>query len=114
MWRQGAWGEVDLLHQGNATFANLAWITERLPSLDGLSKWTKLTETSVSPTAHNTIDEQTLTLSRRKRMLANGVRHVNPRSTGSSGPVRRTKTVVKPRAPSLLLKTSRKLDGMNT
>lgn len=48
MWRQGAWGEIDLLHQGNATFANLAWITERLPSLDGLSNWTKLTETSVS------------------------------------------------------------------
>lgn len=48
MWREGAWGEIDLLHQGNATFANLAWITERLPSLDGLSQWTKLEQTTVS------------------------------------------------------------------
>jgi hypothetical protein len=48
MWRQGAWGEIDILHQGNATFANLAWITERLPSLEGLSAWTALTEATVS------------------------------------------------------------------
>ena len=47
MWRQGAWGEVDLLHQGNATFANLAWITERLPELDTLSEWTRLAEVDV-------------------------------------------------------------------
>ena len=47
MWRKGAWGEVDLLHQGNATFSNLAWITERLPSLDSLSTWTKLAEVDV-------------------------------------------------------------------
>ncbi|ORY22614.1 hypothetical protein BCR39DRAFT_551149, partial [Naematelia encephala] len=44
MWREGAWGEVDLLHQGNATFANLAWITERLPLLDNMSRWTRLAE----------------------------------------------------------------------
>lgn len=48
MWRQGAWGEIDILHQGNATFANLAWITERLPSLEGLSTWTTLDEATVS------------------------------------------------------------------
>lgn len=47
MWREGAWGEIDLLHQGNATFANLAWITERLPPLDGLSKWTMLPASAV-------------------------------------------------------------------
>jgi hypothetical protein len=48
MWRQGAWGEIDIQHQGNATFANLAWITERLPSLEGLSKWTTLDKATVS------------------------------------------------------------------
>jgi site-specific DNA-cytosine methylase len=48
MWRKGAWGEIDILHQGNATFANLAWITERLPSLEGLSTWTALAEATVS------------------------------------------------------------------
>lgn len=47
MWRQGAWDEVDLLHQGNATFANLARITERLPSLKGMSKWTELADVDV-------------------------------------------------------------------
>jgi hypothetical protein len=48
MWRKGQWGEVDLLHQGNATFANLAWITERLPGLERMSTWTKLKEVDVS------------------------------------------------------------------
>jgi len=42
MWREGKWGEVDLLHQGNAAFAQLAWITERLPPLDALASWTPL------------------------------------------------------------------------
>ncbi|TYJ54912.1 hypothetical protein B9479_004420 [Cryptococcus floricola] len=40
MWRNGAWGEVDLSHQGNAAFANLAWITERLPPMNALEQWT--------------------------------------------------------------------------
>lgn len=44
MWREGNWGEIDLLHQGNTTFANLAWITERLPSLEEMAKWTDLAE----------------------------------------------------------------------
>ena len=48
MWREGAWGEVDLMHAGNTTFANLAWITERVPSLDTLSQWNKLSEADVS------------------------------------------------------------------
>ena len=48
MWREGAWGEIDLLHQGNTTFANLAWITERIPMLDSMSKWTKLSDVDVS------------------------------------------------------------------
>ncbi|WWD22469.1 hypothetical protein CI109_106962 [Kwoniella shandongensis] len=51
MWRHKAWGEIDLLHHGNATFANLAWITERLPPLDKLSKWTKLAEIDAVGTA---------------------------------------------------------------
>nr|XP_019014690.1 DNA repair protein Rad8 [Kwoniella pini CBS 10737]OCF53471.1 DNA repair protein Rad8 [Kwoniella pini CBS 10737] len=51
MWRPNAWGEIDLLHQGNATFSNLAWITERLPPLDGLRKWTALADVDVSGTA---------------------------------------------------------------
>jgi hypothetical protein len=42
MWTVGKWGEVDLLHHGNVTFSNLAWITERLPVLDSLSSWTSL------------------------------------------------------------------------
>jgi site-specific DNA-cytosine methylase len=48
MWRQGAWNEVDLLHQGNTTFANLAWITERIPPLESMGKWTKLDTVKVS------------------------------------------------------------------
>ena len=48
MWRDGAWGEIDLLHQGNATFANLAWITERIPFLDFAADWTRLTDVDVS------------------------------------------------------------------
>lgn len=44
MWRRGAWAEIDLSHQGNTTFANLAWITERLPPLDGLKNWTHITD----------------------------------------------------------------------
>ena len=48
MWRQNAWGEIDLLHQGNATFANLAWITERIPLLDTMSKWNRLADVDVS------------------------------------------------------------------
>ncbi|WVQ80273.1 hypothetical protein IAT38_002378 [Cryptococcus sp. DSM 104549] len=42
MWREGTWGEIDVPHQGNATFANLAWIVERLPPLDGLGEWISL------------------------------------------------------------------------
>lgn len=42
MWRRGAWAEVDLSHQGITTFANLAWITERLPPLDTLRNWTPI------------------------------------------------------------------------
>ena len=48
MWREGQWGEIDLLHQGNTTFANLAWITERLPSLDSLATWTRLVDVDAS------------------------------------------------------------------
>jgi hypothetical protein len=48
MWREGAWGEIDLLHQGNTTFSNLAWITERIPLLDNMSQWTKLDVVDVS------------------------------------------------------------------
>ncbi|OCF44062.1 DNA repair protein Rad8 [Kwoniella heveanensis CBS 569] len=51
MWRPDTWGEIDLLHQGNATFANLAWITERLPPLARLSKWTHLSEIDAHGTA---------------------------------------------------------------
>ncbi|WVQ62591.1 uncharacterized protein L199_000733 [Kwoniella botswanensis] len=51
MWRPNAWGEIDLLHQGNATFSNLAWITERLPPLDKLSKWTALADVDAAGTA---------------------------------------------------------------
>lgn len=42
MWKKGTWGEVDLQHEGNTAFANLAWITERLPPLDLLSSWNHL------------------------------------------------------------------------
>ena len=48
MWRVGAWGEIDLMHQGNTTFANLAWITERIPLLDSMRDWNKLYEVEVS------------------------------------------------------------------
>nr|XP_018266781.1 DNA repair protein Rad8 [Kwoniella dejecticola CBS 10117]OBR88939.1 DNA repair protein Rad8 [Kwoniella dejecticola CBS 10117] len=51
MWRPNTWGEIDLLHQGNATFSNLAWITERLPPLDGLSKWTALADINAEGSA---------------------------------------------------------------
>lgn len=48
MWKRGAWGEVDLEHEGNGTFAQLAWITERLPSLDQFKSWAPLHHTEVS------------------------------------------------------------------
>ncbi|WVR03552.1 hypothetical protein IAU60_000544 [Kwoniella sp. DSM 27419] len=51
MWRSQAWGEIDLLHHGNATFANLAWITERLPALDRLSQWTALADVDAEGSA---------------------------------------------------------------
>lgn len=47
MWQKGSWGEVDLQHHGNGTFANLAWVTERLPLLDGFSSWNRLNVTEV-------------------------------------------------------------------
>lgn len=44
MWTlgRGTWGQVDLDKEGNTTFANLAWITERLPALDGIASWNRL------------------------------------------------------------------------
>ena len=42
MWKKGEWGEIDIPHQGNTTFANLAWITERLPALDAFTSWTAI------------------------------------------------------------------------
>ncbi|KAL7418749.1 DNA (cytosine-5-)-methyltransferase dmt5 [Cryptotrichosporon argae] len=53
MWRAGAWGEIDLLHQGNATFANLAWITERLPPLDVFRSWQQIDTVALSGMACN-------------------------------------------------------------
>lgn len=50
MWRSEEWSEVDLLHHGNATFANLAWITERLPLLDRFASWNRLKDVDVSMT----------------------------------------------------------------
>jgi hypothetical protein len=44
MWKKNAWGEVDLEHQGIGTFAQLAWITERLPSLEQFSSWNLLSD----------------------------------------------------------------------
>ncbi|TXT04994.1 hypothetical protein VHUM_03814 [Vanrija humicola] len=51
MWCHEAWNEVDLQHNGNTTFANLAWITERLPSLSGFSSWTALPDVEVAGAA---------------------------------------------------------------
>lgn len=51
MWKQGVWGEVDLQHQGNSTFADLAWITERLPPLDSLSDWNRLKDVDAAGSA---------------------------------------------------------------
>jgi hypothetical protein len=48
MWKKGAWGEIDIAHEGNTTFANLAWITERLPELDKFSRWVELKAVDVS------------------------------------------------------------------
>ena len=48
MWRHSSWNEIDLLHQGNTTFANLAWMTERIPMLRAISQWTRLTAVEVS------------------------------------------------------------------
>jgi hypothetical protein len=50
MWQSEEWAQVDLLHNGNATFANLAWITERLPSLDTFTSWNRLKDVDVSRT----------------------------------------------------------------
>lgn len=47
MWLSDEWRQVDL-HHGNETFANLAWITERLPLLDRFSSWNHLQEVDVS------------------------------------------------------------------
>ncbi|EKD04517.1 DNA repair protein rad8 [Trichosporon asahii var. asahii CBS 8904] len=44
MWTKGTWGQVDLDREGNTTFANLAWITERLPPLDSFSSWSVLND----------------------------------------------------------------------
>jgi hypothetical protein len=80
MWRNGKWGEVDLLHHGNTTFANLAWITERLPGLESMSEWTKLQEVDVG------IPMQRCTELMRERLLARPASDVHrepQRSTGS-------------------------------
>jgi hypothetical protein len=79
MWRQGAWGEIDILHQGNATFANLAWITERLPSLEGLSTWATLDEATVSAFTIDWLSELT---ARPREQHVRDVHLVHPRSTG--------------------------------
>ncbi|KAL1407062.1 DNA (cytosine-5-)-methyltransferase dmt5 [Vanrija albida] len=51
MWPSDTWGEVDLQHNGNTTFSNLAWITERLPSLKGFSSWTQLPDVEIAGAA---------------------------------------------------------------
>ncbi|BEI79864.1 hypothetical protein CcaverHIS002_0103930 [Cutaneotrichosporon cavernicola] len=48
MWQSEEWTQVDLLHHGNATFANLAWITERLPSLNNLTSWNRLKDVDIA------------------------------------------------------------------
>lgn len=85
MWREGAWGEIDLLHQGNATFSNLAWITERLPQLDGMSKWTELAEVDVS-TSTSTKKPPNVRL---RVQPAKDALLAPRRSTGSAGRARR-------------------------
>ncbi|ODQ51905.1 hypothetical protein SAICODRAFT_94475 [Saitoella complicata NRRL Y-17804] len=39
LWPRGRWSEVDLQHKGRATFEALSWITERLPTSQGISEW---------------------------------------------------------------------------
>lgn len=106
MWRPGAWGEVDLLHQGNATFANLAWITERLPPLDGMSRWTKLADVDVSDYV-DVADDRLL------GPLASDARRDRQRSTGSRRRGRRTRTAVRRRARSPRSRTSLRRGVMN-
>ncbi|KAI8447819.1 hypothetical protein BY996DRAFT_4592428 [Phakopsora pachyrhizi] len=45
VWGDGTWQDVDILHQGDAVFQSLAWITERIPTPDVLSKWSQLDKT---------------------------------------------------------------------
>jgi len=51
MWKRGAWGQIDLEHEGNGTFARLAWITERLPPLDAFMSWNILGKTDIAGAA---------------------------------------------------------------
>lgn len=41
IWKsvKGIWGDIELQHKGKQAFDALAWITERLPPLDNLRRW---------------------------------------------------------------------------
>lgn len=41
IWTEGVWTEVDRIHERN-TFESLAWLTERIRSMEQLSKWNNL------------------------------------------------------------------------
>ncbi|KAF8446480.1 hypothetical protein BGX38DRAFT_1271075 [Terfezia claveryi] len=41
VWPEGYWGEVDKIHE-RGTYECLAWLTERIKSLDQLSRWNDL------------------------------------------------------------------------
>ncbi len=45
------WGEIELQHKGKQAFDALAWITERLPALTTLERWTDVVAPELPPDA---------------------------------------------------------------
>lgn len=42
VWGDSDWKNIDIPHEGESVFQNLAWITERVPAPDSLSTWSTL------------------------------------------------------------------------
>lgn len=108
MWLSEEWNQVDLLHHGNATFANLAWITERLPPTDQFTSWNRLKDVDVSTEYDHPTD-----LIRLPAQLAPSVLLCHLSSIGLSRLANLTRMGEKRRARSSLLKTALKRVVMN-
>ncbi|PLW39290.1 hypothetical protein PCASD_05314 [Puccinia coronata f. sp. avenae] len=46
VWGDGPWREIDVPHEGEKAFQELAWIIERIPPPESLSNWSSITDST--------------------------------------------------------------------